>query len=113
MAGQIPSTSDIRPASGEGIHFEEEAGANILVQHLHGLVTYGPGDLDIACAMSDQGYDSVKWAEGQGMLAELVTEDTPPSTTLAAAVEWYDEAVTTARRVLAAQPQLLAKLGLT
>jgi len=79
---------------------------------LHGLVTYGPGDLDIASAMSTHGYDAVKWAEGQGMLAELVSNDGPLETTMAAAAEWYDEAASAARQALAAEPRLLAKLGL-
>jgi hypothetical protein len=83
-----------------------------VIQHLHGLVTYGPGDLDIASAMSAQGYDAVKWAEGQGVLAELVSADAPADTTLAAATDWYDEAAAVARQVLSTKPQLLAKLGL-
>ena len=91
---------------------QPEAGARAVVQHLHGLVTYGPWDLDIANAMSGQGYDEVKWAEGQGMLAELVTSDTPAAHTLAAAATWCEEAVSAARNALAAQPHLLAKLGL-
>jgi hypothetical protein len=80
---------------------------------MHGLVTYGPGDLDIASAMSGLGYDAVKWAEGQGMLAELVSSDLPHETTVTAAAEWYDEAASAARQALAAEPRLLAKLGLT
>ena len=83
-----------------------------MVRRLHGLVTYGPWDLDIASAMSAYGYDEVKWAEGQGMLAELVSCDAPAGTTLAAAAAWYDEAATTARHALATHPRLLAKLGL-
>ena len=94
-------------------HAQDGSGARIVIRHLHGLVTYGPGDLDIAAAMSVHGYDAVKWAEGQGMLAELVTFDVPPGTTLAAAADWYDEAANAARRALAAEPRLLAKLGLT
>jgi hypothetical protein len=83
-----------------------------MVRRLHGLVTYGPWDLDIASAMSDYGYDEVKWAEGQGMLAELVSCDAPTGTTLDAATAWYDEAAVTARHALATHPRLLAKLGL-
>ncbi len=79
---------------------------------MHGLVTYGPGDLDIACAMSSEGYDAVKWAEGQGMLAELVSSDLPEETAVSAAAAWYDEAAAAARQALAAEPVLLAKLGL-
>jgi hypothetical protein len=83
-----------------------------LVHRLHGLVTYGPGNLDIAWAMAAHGYDAVKWAEGQCMLAELVSGEAPARPTLAAARAWYDDAARAARRALAAQPQLLAKLGL-
>jgi hypothetical protein len=88
------------------------ASARAVIQRMHGLVTYGPWDLDIASAMSAQGYDEVKWAEGQGMLAELVSCDAPSRSTLAAAESWYDEAARAAREALAAQPQLLVKLGL-
>jgi hypothetical protein len=90
----------------------ETVRAETVIQCLHGLVTYGPWDLDVAWAMSAHGYDEAKWAEGQGMLAELVNSDRPARSTLAAAVAWYEEASNTARRALAAQPQLLAKLGL-
>ena len=90
---------------------DERAGVGGVIRHLHGLVTYGPGDLDIAEAMSAQGYDAVKWGEGQGMLAELVSCDLPGETCLAAAVKWYNEAATVARRALVARPRLLAKLG--
>lgn len=83
-----------------------------MVRRLHGLVTYGPGDLDIAWAMAAHGYDAVKWAEGQCMLAELVNNDTPTGSILAAARVWYEEAARAARRALATEPQLLAKLGL-
>jgi hypothetical protein len=83
-----------------------------LVHHLHGLVVYGPGDLEIAHTLSAFGYDAVKWAEGQGMLAELVTCDAPGEGCLDAAQAWYREAASTARRALAARPRLLAKLGL-
>ena len=62
--------------------------------------------------MSVYGYDEVKWAEGQGVLAELVSSDAPAQGTLAAALAWYEEAATAARQALAAQPQLLARLGL-
>jgi hypothetical protein len=94
-------------------HHKEDRRAHAMVQRLHGLVTYGPWDLDIAAAMSDYGYDEVKWAEGQGMLAELVSCDAPPGTTLAAAAAWYDEAAITAWNALATHPRLLAKLGLS
>jgi hypothetical protein len=93
-------------------HHKEDRGADAMVQRLHGLVTYGPWDLDIASAMSAFGYDEVKWAEGQGMLAELVSCDAPTGTSLDAATAWYDEAAITARHALATHPRLLAKLGL-
>jgi hypothetical protein len=92
---------------------KESAGVSRVIRLLHGLVTYGPGDLEIASAMSGQGYDAVKWAEGQGMLAELVSSDLPVETTVTAAAEWYDEAASAARHALATEPRLLAKLGLT
>lgn len=111
MAVQIPSESDPRSADQWSAPRRENTGA--VIRHLHGLVTYGPGDLHIASAMSAHGYDAVKWAEGQGMLAELVSSEAPAATTLAAALHWYDEAAAAARRALAAEPQLLSKLGLT
>ena len=85
--------------------------AGVLARQLHKLVTYGPWDLDIASAMSAYGYDEVKWAEGQGVLAELVSFDRVPDTSLAMASRWYDEAAGAARNALATQPQLLVKLG--
>lgn len=93
-------------------HAGGHAEATALVHHLHGLVVCGPGDLEIAHTLSAYGYDAVKWAEGQGMLAELVTSDAPGEGCLAAAREWYREAANTARRALAAKPDLLAKLKL-
>jgi hypothetical protein len=92
---------------------EKKTNTGQLVQHLHELVTSGPGNLDLACAMSAYGYDAVKWAEGQGLLAELVSCDLPPQTTLRTAGQWYDEAAAAARRALAAHPNLLAKLSLS
>jgi hypothetical protein len=89
----------------------EKEDANTIIQHLHRLVTYGPWDLDIANAMAMYGYDEVKWAEGQGMLAELVSCERFVDSHLAAAVTWYREAANAARRALVAQPQLLDKLG--
>ena len=90
----------------------ESGGISSVIQHMHGLVTYGPGDLRIASAMSGEGYDAVKWAEGQCILAELVSTEQPAESTLTAATLWYDEAASAARQVLAAEPGLLAKLGL-
>lgn len=90
----------------------ESGGAEVVIQRLHGLVTHGPWDLDIAAAMFAFGYDEVKWAEGQGMLAELVSSEAPARQVLVAAQAWYEEAAAAAHRALAAQPQLLSKLGL-
>ncbi len=90
----------------------ERTMTSAVIQRLHGLVTYGPWDLDVASAMSAHGYDEVKWAEGQAMLAELVSCDLPARTTLTAALTWYEEAATAAQRALATRPRLLAKLGL-
>ena len=92
-------------------HRKEREVAGAIIQHLHRLVTYGPWDLDVAAAMSAYGYDEVKWAEGQGVLAELVTCDLPVDRCLTAAIEWYNEAATAARDALDAKPQLLAKIG--
>lgn len=83
-----------------------------IVQRLHRLVTCGPGDLEIACTMSAFGYDAVKWAEGQGLLAELVTCASPAGDCLGTAMAWYQEAADAAQRALSARPSLLAKLGL-
>jgi len=90
----------------------EDEGTTTVVQRLHGLVTVGPWDLDVASAMSVHGYDEVKWAEGQVMLAELVNCGLPANAILDAAIAWYEEAAATARRALAAHPQLLLKLGI-
>lgn len=106
MARQIPLAGP-----GAGAH-RPVVDARALILHLHGLVTYGPSDLGIASAMSAHGYDEVKWAEGQAMLAELVSYDSPAPGILVAAGTWYEEAQNAARRALSAQPDLLAKLGL-
>ena len=90
-------------------HHRKDVDAVLL--DLHKLVTYGPGDLDIAAAMSAHGYDAVKWAEGQGVLAELVTADLPSEACLAVATSWCREATTVARTALATRPRLLNKLG--
>jgi hypothetical protein len=97
---------------GQVVYHEGGVMANAVVRQMHNLVTYGPWDLDVASAMSAHGYDQVKWAEGQAMLAELVSCDAPAQSTLSAAQTWYKEAAATARGVLATQPQLLVKLGL-
>jgi hypothetical protein len=93
-------------------HQAEKIAVSAIVLRLHSLVTYGPWDLDVAAAMSDYGYDEVRWAEGQGMLAELLSAEAPAQNTLSAARSWYEEAAKAAGRALAAQPQALAKLGL-
>jgi hypothetical protein len=85
--------------------------ATAVVRQMHNLVTYGPWDLDAASAMSRYGYDETKWAEGQGVLAELVSSERPERATMAAALAWYEEAADTAQRALASQPQVLARLG--
>jgi hypothetical protein len=92
-------------------HPKNVGDARALVRHLHMLVIRGPWDLDVAHAMSFYGYDEVKWAEGQTVLAELVSSDRPGDSCLEAARRWYDEAATVARRALEANPQLLAKIG--
>lgn len=93
-------------------HRQETVQAHTVIRHLHGLVIYGPGDLDIASAMSAYGYDAVKWAEGQGILAELVSCEQPLASSLTAAAVWCSEATAAAQEALSTQPQLLAKLGL-
>jgi hypothetical protein len=87
--------------------------ANTIIQHLQRLVTCGPWDLDIAYAMAGYGYDAVKWAEGESVLAELLSCDRPGQYHLTVAARWYGEAATTARKVLKARPQLLRKIGVT
>ena len=91
---------------------EGSAVASAVVRQMHNLVTCGPWDLDVAFAMSRYGYDEVKWAEGQEVVAELVSSDSPARGTMAAAMTWYEEAAGAARRALAGQPQVLARLGL-
>ena len=92
-------------------HRQEGRDASTIIQHLHKLVTNGPRDLDIAQAMAVQGYDEVKWAEGQVVLAELISCDRPREQHLFAADKWYDEAVTAAQRALDSRPVLLDKIG--
>lgn len=84
----------------------------IIIQHLHNIVTAGPWQLDIAWAMSPHGYDQVKWAEGEAILAELISNNAPPRAILAAAACWYQEAAAAAQQALAGQPHLLTRLGL-
>ena len=89
----------------------KEEDASTIIQHLHELVTYGPWDLDIAAAMAVYGYDEVKWAEGQVVLAELISADRPVEGHLVAAAQWYREAARTAQSALMTRPRLLDKLG--
>jgi len=95
----------------EVAHRKERRDASTIIQHLHKLVTNGPWDLDIAQAMAVQGYDEVKWAEGQVVLAELISCDRPVEQHLAAADRWYKEAVTAAQCALDSRPSLLTKIG--
>ncbi|MFN2186804.1 MAG: hypothetical protein ACK2UU_22720 [Anaerolineae bacterium] len=92
-------------------HRKERRDASTIIQHLHKLVMNGPWDLDIAQAMAVQGYDEVKWAEGQVVLAQLISCDRPVEQYLAAADQWYEEAITAAQRALVSQPGLLSKIG--
>ena len=92
---------------------EERKDADRVIRHLDRLVTRGPWDLDIAYAMSGYGYDAVKWAEGESVLAELVSGDRPLEGLLTTAIRWYNEAARAARYALDTQPQLLDKLGVT
>mgnify|MGYP000505948541 CR=1 FL=1 len=93
------------------VYHEGSGMANDVARQMHNLVTYGPWDLDIAHAMAGYGYDEVKWAEGEVALAELVSGDRLAESHLAAATEWYKEAVATAQCALVARPSLLDKLG--
>jgi hypothetical protein len=92
-------------------HWKEVPDPGAIVRNLHELVTLGPWDLEIAAAMYAHGYDEAKWAEGQGVLAELLTNDVAADASLSAAVRWYEEAATIAQRALASRPRLLQKLG--
>lgn len=88
---------------------KEEASA--VIRHLGRLVSRGPQDLEIIAAMLVYGYDAVKWAEGQGLLAELLSCDQPLERVVDSAQTWYREAAVAARDALVTKPQLLAKLG--
>lgn len=90
-------------------HDRKEASA--VIQHLGRLVTLGPRDQEIVGAMLDYGYDAAKWAEGQGVLAELLSHDQPLEGMVGSAEDWYREAAVAARSALVAKPILLAKLG--
>lgn len=93
-------------------HGRKKEEASALIRHLDRLVTCGPQDLEIIGAMSPYGYDAIKWAEGQGVLAELLSSDQPLEGLVDSAQDWYREAAVAARNALVTRPQLLAKLGL-
>ena len=99
--------------AGRVAHHNRRGDADTLIRQIHRLVTEGPWDLEIAFAMSVYGYDAVKWAEGECMLAELVSRDRPGERYLVTATDWYNEAATAARSALISKPQLLDKLGVT
>ena len=92
-------------------HYGKKEEASAIIQHLGRLVTRGPQDLEIVGAMSPYGYDAVKWAEGQGVLAELLSCDQPLDRLVDSAQEWYRDAAVVARSALVTKPQLLDKLG--
>jgi len=92
-------------------HRTERRDASTIIQHLHKLVINGPWDLDIAQAMAVQGYDEVKWAEGQVVLAELISCERPLDQHLIAATRWYEEAAVAAQCALDTRPGLLNKIG--
>lgn len=92
-------------------HYRKTEEASAVIRHLGRLVTQGPQDLEIAGAMSAYGYDAVKWAEGQGVFAELLNCDQPLEVVVDSARDWYREAAVAARDALVTKPQLLTKLG--
>lgn len=92
-------------------HFGKKEEASVIIRHLGRFVTFGPQDLEIIGAMSPYGYDETKWAEGQGVLAELLSCDQPLEVVVDSAQDWYREAAVAARSALVTKPQLLAKLG--
>jgi hypothetical protein len=92
-------------------HYGKKEEASAVIRHLGRLVTHGPQNLEIIGAMSAYGYDATKWAEGQGVLAELLSCDQPLERMVDSAQDWYREAAVAARDALVTKPQLLAKLG--
>jgi hypothetical protein len=94
-------------------HYQDKEEASAIIRHLDRLVTRGPRDPDVVVAMSTHGFDAVKWAEGQGVLAELVSSDQPVEDLLVFARNWYQEAALAATNALETRPQLLAKLGVS
>lgn len=99
--------------AGRVAHHNRKGDAETLIRQIHQLVTQGPWDLDIAFAMSVYGYDAVKWAEGECVLAELVSRERPRRRHLVTATDWYNEAAAAAQSALVTRPQLLDKLGVT
>ena len=93
-------------------HRDQARDVDRIVRHLHRIVLHGPWDLEIAAAMARHGYDAVKWAEGESVLAALVSQERPRDRHLISARQWYDEASAAARSALVTAPQLLAKLGI-
>jgi len=89
---------------------KEDAGA--VIRDLDRLVINGPGDLEIVEAMTPFGFDEVKWAEGQEVLAELVSNEQPSDRLLTRARRWYGEAADAASHALTARPTLLVKIGM-
>jgi len=92
---------------------DPDSDADRVIRHLDRFVRHGPWDLEIAAAMSRQGYDAVKWAEGESVLAALVSCERPTDQHLISAMQWYEEAARAAQSALVSAPQLLAKLGIT
>jgi hypothetical protein len=94
-----------------GLQTRQDRNLERVIFALHGLVVDGPRDPDIARSMFRHGYDAAKWAEGQAMLAELVSAEAPPAEALNAAAAWCSEAADVAHRALAGHPDLLSRLG--
>jgi hypothetical protein len=94
-----------------GLQTRQDRNLERVIFALHGLVVDGPRDPEIARSMFPHGYDAAKWAEGQAMLAVLVSDATPPAETLNTAAAWCHEAAAVAHRALAGQPDLLSRLG--
>jgi hypothetical protein len=95
----------------EVAHYGKGEEASAVIRHLGRLVTCAPQDLEIIGAMSAYGYDAAKWAEDQGVLAELLHCDQPLDVIVNSAQDWYREAALAAKRALVTKPQLLMKLG--
>lgn len=83
-----------------------------MVRHLHHLVVDGLRDREAVRAMTIHGYDEIRWAEGQQLLAELVHSEPYDLSVLSRARGWYEETCRAAREALGDAPLLLARLGL-